>query len=389
MAEPPRSSRAASVRVLNLLPDPRWGGPHVRVAHVARRLRQYDIETVVAVPPGTALQHFGEQGLRCVPFSFARARRQRLFATTLQTLGRLVPDALRLSRILRDERCDILHCNGVLTPVGPFGATLAGVRNVWHMNDTLIPPLFYRTMLAGPGLLADRVIYSAHAVARHAGRTCSDEDVMYPPVDLPRFLGVRHASKPKELLSELGLDPERPIVLAVGNVNPVKGHRYLLEAIASLRRMGLSLQAVIVGAKVENRLYEELLQVISRSGLDDAVRFVGKRQDVPRFMALADIYAMPSTSEAMPIALMEAMAAGLPCVVSRVGGVAEAVEHEENGLIVPPRDVEQLADALARYVRDPQLRQRFGDLASKTIAARFSVDRVAAHQARVYRRLLS
>jgi len=104
---------------------------------------------------------------------------------------------------------------------------------------------------------------------------------------------------------------------------------------------------------------------------------VGFRRDVAACLAAADVVALPSLQEGLGVAALEAMAAGRPVVASRVGGLAEAVVHEETGLLVPPGDPTALATALARLARDPGLRARLGAAGRARVLAHYTAARMA------------
>jgi len=151
-----------------------------------------------------------------------------------------------------------------------------------------------------------------------------------------------------------------------------KGHAVLLAAAAGLASAAPRLRYVFCG---EGRQAEALAR--AAAALDGAVEMVGFRRDVAACLAAADIVALPSLQEGLGVAALEAMAAGRPVVASRVGGLAEAVVHEETGLLVPPGDPTALAAALARLARDPDLRARLGAAGHARVLARYTATRMA------------
>src|SRR5205809_881024 len=147
---------------------------------------------------------------------------------------------------------------------------------------------------------------------------------------------------------EWGLGDEDVAVVVVGALEARKGHAVLLAAAAALAPAAPRLRYVFCG---EGRQGEALAR--AAAALDGAVEMVGFRRDVAGCLAAADVVALPSLQEGLGVAALEAMAAGRPVVASRVGGLAEAVVHEETGLLVPRGDQTALATALARLARDP------------------------------------
>jgi len=197
--------------------------------------------------------------------------------------------------------------------------------------------------------------------------------------------GVRfQPGDPVRLRRELGLDPDTRVILAVGNLYEVKGHRVLIRAAAelstSLREP--SWHVVIAGRGEEEPMLREM---IAASGLEGRVTLLGYRQDVPDLLAAADIWVMPSLSEGMPLALVEAMFAGKAIVASDVGGIPEVVASEQEALLVPPSEAQALARALGRLLSDPALSARLGRAAREVAADRYDLDRMVDGYVRLMR----
>ncbi len=186
----------------------------------------------------------------------------------------------------------------------------------------------------------------------------------------------------------MGLDPKLPTVVTVGHLNAVKGHRHLLEAIALLRAKGRHVQLLLVGERVNVKVARALETQIAREGLGDRVRLVGPAEDVELFLSAADIFVFPSLSESMGMALLEAMALGLPVVSTDVGGVTEAVENGIQGLLVPPGDPRALAQRIAQMLDDPEASREMGRRARKVAVERFSTRAIAGKQVGLYREML-
>ncbi|HMB67855.1 MAG TPA: glycosyltransferase [bacterium] len=179
-------------------------------------------------------------------------------------------------------------------------------------------------------------------------------------------------------------------LLNIGRFDEVKGHEYLVDACASLEERGVDFRCDIVGGGPRR---ERIRERIERAGLADRVRILGARPrpEVARLVAEADVFVLPSVMaangerEGIPVALMEAMIAGLPVVSSVLSGIPELVTSGESGLLVPPRDAAALADALERLARDPELRARLGAAGRAKVEAEFDL---AANVDRLTRLLL-
>ena len=163
-----------------------------------------------------------------------------------------------------------------------------------------------------------------------------------------------------------------PWIVCVARLAPVKNHGLLLEACAALRARGLEFRCLLVG---EGRTREELQAARARLGLEAEVDLVGAatQRRVVSLWRRAAVAALSSSSEGMPVSLMEAAACGVPAVATSVGGVPELVEDGVTGLLVPPGDAAALAAALERLLRDPALAARLGAAARRKVEERFSL----------------
>jgi glycosyltransferase involved in cell wall biosynthesis len=149
------------------------------------------------------------------------------------------------------------------------------------------------------------------------------------------------------------------VITCVARLMPQKGHAYLLQAMAQVSAQVPGARLLLAG---EGPLRGELEAQAERLGLNGRASFLGlvPRAQLPDLLARTDVVVLASHWEGLPVALIEAMSAGKPIVASRVGGNPELVADGDNGLIVPPADADQLAEALIRLARDAGLRERMG-----------------------------
>jgi glycosyltransferase involved in cell wall biosynthesis len=169
----------------------------------------------------------------------------------------------------------------------------------------------------------------------------------------------------------------RPLrrVLMVANLRPEKGHDTLIDAAAVLLRRFPDATFTMAGGGPER---ERLMAYASRRGVASAFSWLGHRDNVAAIAARSDIFVLPSRTEAFPNALLEAMAAGLPCVATRVGGIPEIISDGHNGLMVRVGDPIDLAYALCRLMSDETLSAELGAAAARDVAARYSFERMTA-----------
>lgn len=179
----------------------------------------------------------------------------------------------------------------------------------------------------------------------------------------------------------LGLEPSRPVVLAVGRLVVQKGHRTLVEALPELVARVPDAVVVVVG---DGPLRPQLERRARELGVAEHLRMVGFQPDARGLLGAADVFALPSRQEALPLAALEAMDAGLPVVATAVLGTTEVVEPGRTGLLVRRDAPRPLAAALAELLADPERARAYGEAGQARFAERFTSDRMAAQTLAVY-----
>lgn len=202
-----------------------------------------------------------------------------------------------------------------------------------------------------------------------------DTQVFQPRPREPRDGGLRES---------LGLAPDVPLVGFVGRLSPEKGPSVFVRAALLLHSREPEAHLVMVG---EGPLETDVRQLAQRFGLEERLHFAGTRRDMPAVYNALDIVVSSSHSEAMPLALMEAMASGLPIVATRVGGVPDLVEHGETGWLVAPGDFDDIAGCCAALIRDPLLRRRMGERGRQRAIDRFDLSQCVARMDQLLTRL--
>lgn len=293
---------------------------------------------------------------------------------------------LRLHRLLRDGRFDLVHTHAPLPATavrlllrrGRRPALVHTEHNLWSRYRW--PTHWANRLTYGRN---DAVIAVSDGVAASVAAARPAVEVVIHGIDettVRRGPAARQHGR-----SLLGLPEDALVVGTVGNFTPKKDQSLLLQATERLRARHPRLRVVLVGSgPLEDRLRAE---VVARR-LGDAVVFAGSRGDVPEVLPAFDAFALTSTHEGLPIALLEAMAAGVPPVASAVGGVPEVVSDGHDGLLVPSGDVAGVTAALDRLLADPELRARLGASAAST-AGRYDLAPVVARTQAIYEKLLS
>jgi len=285
----------------------------------------------------------------------------------------------QLIRLFRQEQPALVHTH--TSKAGVLGRVAAWLARVPVIVHTPHGHVFYGHF--GPfrswlflqiervlSALTDRLIALTEAERQdHLDRAVGEADrfVVVPSgIDRERFGRARVHGKQQP--DWFGCPPEALIVGSVGWLTDVKGHEYLIEAVAKLKPDFPSLHLVIIGS---GDRHDALLQQSELAGLRDAVHLLGHRDDIEACLAGMDLFVLPSLNEGMGRALIEAMAAGLPVIASRVGGIPAVISHERTGLLVPPGDAGALAEALRRLLDRPEWATQLGLAASCSVDSRY------------------
>ncbi|MBI2587835.1 glycosyltransferase [Candidatus Azambacteria bacterium] len=173
--------------------------------------------------------------------------------------------------------------------------------------------------------------------------------------------------------------------LCIAHFYPMKGLSYLIEAAKIVRDRGVSFSLAIVGDGEERKTLQELIR---HYGLEDVVSLAGEDSRLASNPEGFDLYIQSSLKEGFPYTILEAMAAGLPIVATAVGGVPEAIIHEETGLLARPADAEDLAEKIICLAQDPALAQRLGERTKAKVSKDFTLETMLEKTRAVYLGLL-
>jgi glycosyltransferase involved in cell wall biosynthesis len=343
------------------------GGAQTYVGSLLPALTErYDV-TVAAWGPGPLADAARAAGATYVPLEQVRRP-----ISWRDALG-----FVELVRLMRRVRPSLVHLNS--SKMGVLGIAAAAVARVPVRVFTVHGWAFN----AEPGV--QRVLYTwLHRLLRPLTTTI----VCVSETELESGLAQRACAPDRAVVIHNGVEPpaprpERsddgpPLLLSVTRLKAPKDGLTLARALRQLEPG--SYRAAIVGDGPDR---EDVA-----AELGDAGRLLGEREDVSEQLAQADAFVLSSRSEGLPMAILEAMAAGLPVVATAVGGIPELVADGETGLLVPPGDPDALAAALRRLVADPELRRRLGEAARARVEERFSLAATRSAHLALYERLL-
>ncbi len=287
------------------------------------------------------------------------------------TMARRPSEIRRLGRAFRELQVDVIHSHKssahffstllALSYSFPKVATchIPLLQPYWRWNDRVIAPSastewFQRWVNLVPKSRIDMIPYFI------------DGDRLRP-------------EKTREFVREsLEVSESAFLIICAGNVCERKNQLLLLEALSGLKRRGHDAVVALAGGK-ERDYMARLSAFIAESGIESQVRILGNRGDLPDLFGAADCFCLPSNREIMPIACLEAMAAGLPVVMTETGGIGEFLENGLNSMLVPRMDRVGLINALEALLIDKKLRERLATSANDLIASTFSPE-VCVHQ---------
>jgi glycosyltransferase involved in cell wall biosynthesis len=303
----------------------------------------------------------------------------------LQTLP-AIPSIVRLALLVRRERIGIIHTSD--RPRDAFAAVLlgrlTGASSIIHVH--VVYNSWMGRLLRWSLAHANRVVAVSEFVAEslvRAGIPAARVHVVLNAIELAEWVPGEGRV---EARSELGVHGDTPLILTVSRLFPEKGTADLIRALHIAHREVPDAQLVVVGADVSasGAFLDELECLVDDLGLGESVRFLGRRNDVPRLMAAADLYAMPSFEEPFGLVFLEAMAMELPVVALSNGGTLEVVEHDRTGLLSAPGDVEALGRHIVRLLRDRPLRAEMGARGRQRVEDHFTTVRQAGDVTDIY-----
>ena len=353
------------------------------LGHKAQVVTMYDKADYVA-------RFRQEYGVDIVDLRMKRPGRQN----PLVKLADVVTGLWRLYRLMRRERFDVVQTfSHYSNLVGPVMAWLAGVRvrvSSQRMSLKGAPPWLLRLdRLVTNSSLVGAMVAVSEGTRRFAieqqGIDPKKLITIHNSIDVQRFAPVS-AEKIESLRAALKLPLDALVVLTVARLHPQKGHHFLLQAVPIILQSYPQVRFLFVG---EGDLRQELETTTQHSGLQDVVYFLGVRQDIAELLSLSDIFVLPSLWEGLPNSVLEAMAAETPVVATNVDGCPEVVYDGETGILVPPKNVQALAQAILSLLGNPVQRRQLG-MAARTRAVReFSEEKNISTFLNLYTQLLA
>lgn len=352
------------------------GGSSTSLLDIVTNLDRNAYEPIVVCPEEGPLP----DRLRAADVATVIHRNTRLSKTTIIPFA---SDTLAFRKLIKRENIALVHSNvgGTRSSI-VAAAYLARVPYVQHVRNKLSSTA---SRLMG-FRLATRIITNSDSAAeplRGDAKVFGKTQTLYNAVDLTLY------NDDRDCRQELQLEG-RPVVGFVGQLIPRKGVLTVIDAFEAIRQQVPNAALVIVGcAPPDEPAYEqECRQRVKQLSLDDDVRFVGYRRDVPALMRTFDVFLFPTRAEPFGKVVIEAMAAGCPVVASQVGGIPEIINSKEIGALIQPDIPEEAAKETLRFLTDADLAAQTGRAGATDVRQRFGVSQMVRKLESIYTEIL-
>lgn len=374
----------SKLRVLLTIDEASLGGGQMHVLLLAKYLRGADFEVEIATEASGWLVD--------------EALELRFVVHQIVISNKFTWQSFRnIHQLLRAGKFDVLHTHG--GTAGFWGRLVAARLGKRPIIVHTYHGLHYLNVLAGSGQAVqqkikrelfkridrfllkytDRIIcvcrsdYDKAIAARVA--TVDRTSIVYNGIEIDKFSNRVDQKVARQIF---GVNSTDFVFGNVGRLHEQKGHQFLLQAVA---QMTSHARLMIVG---DGRLRDELVMLAAKLKISDRISFLGARADINEFLSAIDVFIMPSLWEGQPIALLEALATGKPCIASAVDGIPEIIADGVNGYLIKPKDVEALAMAMDWAVENPDLLDKFASRGVSAISPKFLAQNMAVDIANIY-----
>ncbi len=377
------------LKIANVIEEGRLGGPQTRIAEVAKHLKDLDIETTGIFPKyqseafKTMLDKYH---ISYVQFPIHRLTKDKKHL--LKYFLFFFYEIFLLYRFLKKEKFDLVHCSGGAWQYkGLIAGKIAGIKTLWHLNDTMMPilikKLFYKMSKFADGYIVscDRVgeFYLNHKLVVNKPVT-----TILPPVDT-HFFSPTYSEKDKFLEEKRGLK-----IVSVALVNPIKGFEFFIKMASLLNSKHDNLQFFIVGPHFDSQKnYVNTLYKLRDEYQVSNLYFYKDCKKLIKVLNSTDIYVCSSLAESGPISLFEAMSMGKAVISTDVGDVAKIIKNGESGWIVPTKNPDLLAEKAGILIENAAMRETFGEKARETAIQFLDISVATQKHLEAYHKLCS
>lgn len=329
-----------------------------------------------------------KEGIKIIDLNFKSSANPIYFVRNIWNM-------LKLCRLLKKNEIDIVQTHEFFSgTMGRLAAMIAKVPvKIWMVHKCDRWKRSYHILIDRfLSKKTDIIIANSDSVKKF---TSEFENIpinqfitIYNGVDLSRFNdSISSMDKSKEL----DVKNNQPIICVIGRMAVQKGYKYLIKAIPQVIKEFPRLKLLIIGGGgvPSETTEEEIKSLVKTLGLKNKVKFLGWREDIGRILAMCDLFVLPSLWEGFGLSNVEAMAAGIPVVATKVDAIPEVVSDGETGILVPPKHSGALANAIITLLEDPEKMKKMGQAGKKRAFTLFSAKRMVKDYEKLYRSILS
>lgn len=376
-----------SIRILFLSHDSSLYGAQLSLLGLLSRLDRSKFEAMVVAPQAGALNEAIEDlGIPIVVrrtvhwISSGTNAKKSYLQISRDFLSGLKTRVWALSHLIERNQIDVVYTNTVTPIEGALAARLTRRPHIWHLREQVAGNSQLKSLAPAwliphiVGQLSERVIVNSRYLAKAYthDKTRNKLEVIYNGVDPVPFNFDRDDAA-KSLRMQLGLEAATRLVVQIGSIIPRKGQMLLVQAAARIAQQIPGATFLIIGEGEADYICQ-IKDYCKSAGIQERVLFLGWRPDIPQILAAADLLIVAADEEPFGRTVIEAMAAGTPVVSTRCGGPEEIVIDKRTGLLVPPRDVDALALAIAHILGDPAEAARFSVAGRLRLNETFTLD---------------
>lgn len=360
------------MNILQILPELQSGGVETGTVDLAKELLRQGHGAVVISRGGRLVERLRECGGK----HYSLPVHEKNIFTIISMIK-------SVRKIIKKENIDIVHARSRVPALSAFfAARSAGVKFITTCHGYYSKHLFSRVM--GWGRF---VIVPSNVVARHMVNSFGvpRKRIRLIPrgVDLEKFAYRRQDASDSRKEYTIGV---------IGRITPIKGHIYLIRAISKVARQIPNIKVLVIGdaPSAKQKYRQELEVLIRRLSLTKYISFLGTCSDIPEKMKALDLLVMPSVGEeAFGRVIIEAQAAGVPVIASRIGGIVDIIKDADSGILVNPGDWNGLSKAITKLLKDGQLRQRLSLKARANVEKNFTLENMYKRTIKVYTEALA
>ncbi|HEY4494541.1 MAG TPA: glycosyltransferase family 4 protein [Candidatus Paceibacterota bacterium] len=369
-------------KVLLCITKGNFGGAQRYVYELATNIPKEEFEVVVACGEGETLREkLKEKNIRVVDLESSRRD---------INIVRDIKAFFEIKRLIRKERPDIIHLNS--SKIGGLGALAGRIEKVpniiftahaWAFNEnrgflskTVIKILHFITILLS---------HTTIAVAEKIKNSISSLSIVKEKIVVIHN-GIKNFKilTKKDSLEKLGLPKtNKTVIISISELHPNKGIDIAIKAISFLPQEKRNrIIYLVLGDGEEKSILNNLIEALN---MKDHIKFLGFVPDAKSLLSGADLFLLPSRTEAFPYVILEAGLSGIPIIATSVGGIPETIKDMQNGILVPPRNPREIAEAISYYLDHKEKQKEFSKNIKQTISEFFTFDKMLTDTLDIYR----